>query len=114
MEAARAAQQVLDTHARRLDAAQRTWRQVVASLGPANADAPPDTAVDAEQLVNHVVKLLYHLVASSDRLTPELSGRLTACVVRMLEQATECGRLDAAGDGRGGRMWPRGRPRLHC
>ena len=101
MEAARAAQQVLDTHARRLDAAQRTWRQVVASLGPGDGDAPPDTAVDAEQLVNHVVKLLYHLVASSDRLTPELSGRLTTCVVRMLEQATECGRLDAAGDGRG-------------
>ena len=81
MEAARAAQQVLDTHARRLDAAQRTWRQVVASLGPGSGDAPPDTAVDAEQLVNHVVKLLYHLVASSDRLTPELSGRLTACVL---------------------------------
>eukprot|EP01045_Picozoa_sp_COSAG04_P020682 COSAG04_NODE_2145_length_4698_cov_2.402479_1_plen_647_part_10 len=103
MEVARAAQQTLDTHARRLDAAQRTWRQVVASLGdPTGGDAPPQAAVDAEQLVNHVVKLLYHLVASSGRLTPELSGRLTACVVRMLEQATECGgRLDAAGDGRG-------------
>ena len=67
MEAARAAQQVLDTHARRLDAAQRTWRQVVASLGPGDGDAPPDTAVDAEQLVNHVVKLLYHAGASKDQ-----------------------------------------------